>query len=102
MAKILLVRGKALTSEEFAIIQAAFPGEKLDLVPTSPLDYLDHAENCRIEKPDVVVLPKDRPVPSLAMQEGFAHVVITPDGLKELLPLVPEFKPFKPKPKKKR
>ena len=84
-----------LTSEEFAIIRGSFPGRELRFSRRDPRDYREHDRQCQefMYNP-VVILPFERPIPSLAMEHGVPHVVVTPQGLMELLPLVPQFRPF--------
>ncbi len=95
-ARIILLRRNpdSLTPEEIAMLKATFPGRELSFFRTDPQDYKEHLLNCEAIQPEVVILPLERPIPSLAMEQGYAHVVITPNGLSELLPLQPQFKPF--------
>ena len=90
------MRGESLDPQEIAQLQEKFPGKEFEYRSSHPRDYRDHAETCRQLKPDLVILPKDRPIPSVAMEEGFVHVAFTPKGVQQLLPLRPEFKPFEP------
>ncbi|TSC55631.1 MAG: hypothetical protein G01um101418_786 [Parcubacteria group bacterium Gr01-1014_18] len=94
---VLILRGDKLEPNEIKQLQEKFQGRKLEFKSSFPKDFMEHAETCRKIKPDVVILPKDRPIPAVAMEEGFAHVVLTKDEVKELLPLQPQFKPFIPK-----
>lgn len=102
MAKVLVTilrrEESELTSEERDGILAAFQGKEVVFKRTDPKDFLEHAEQCRELKPHAVILPRERPIPAVAMEEGFQHVTVLPDqGVVELEPLVPKFKPFQPK-----
>lgn len=85
-----------LTDEEKAAFKAAFPDTDLNFVRTDPENYIMHAKMCRDLNPVAVLLPREKPIPSQAMEEGFQHIVIANDELQELLPVVPQFKPFEP------
>jgi len=86
-----------LTPEERVGVFAAFRGKQVVFRRTDPKDYLEHAEQCLELKPAVVLLPRDRPLVSSAMEDGFPHVTVIPGrGLVELLPLFPQFKDFVP------
>lgn len=94
--KVISLR-EVLSAKEIAAVKKCFPGKEVNFVVNHPKDYIEHAEMCRMEPKPIVVL-KDRPIPSLAMEEGVTHVVIMPDGqVMELLPLEPKFKPFVPR-----
>lgn len=88
---------KDLKPEEIVAIRNAFPGKEVKFRRTDPRDYREHAAQCEEFGPAAVILPLERPIPSLAMEKGFQHVVFTPNGLMELEPLVPTFKPFQPR-----
>lgn len=95
--RVLILRRdeNELTIPERAALTAAFPGHEVEFVTTNPRDYEEHAADCERLKPHVVLLPRERPIPSLAMERGVAHVTVGPDGyLVKLLPLVPQFQPF--------
>lgn len=98
-ALVVVLRRDAtsLTPEEIALIREKFPDQEVDFRRTDPRDYKEHAAQCDELQPAMVLLPLERPIPSLAMEKGFPHVAITADGIMELLPLVPTFKPFEPK-----
>jgi len=84
-----------LTTEERIAFERAFPGRSVEYRRVDSRDYLEHANLCGRLRPAVVLLPRDRPIPSLAMERGFPHVTITSDGkLIELQPLEPQFKPY--------
>ncbi len=51
---------------------------------------------CQELKPDVVLLPKDRPIPAAAMEHGIVHVAVVGGKLCKLLPLVPQFEDYVP------
>lgn len=95
---IILRRDESqLSQEEVAAIKAKFPGKQVVFKRTDPRDYKEHAAQCEELQPTVVILPLERPIPSVAMEKGFQHIAFTPQGLLELDPLVPKFKPFVPK-----
>lgn len=88
---------ETLTQSERSLFQAVFPGDAIEYIRTDPSDYIDHATKCAELKPDAVLLPMERPIPSKAMEEGVPHVALSPNGLLELKPLVPSFQKFVPK-----
>lgn len=96
MARIMLLRRdeSSLSDSERSALASAFPGQGLTFVRADPVDYHEHAVNCQREKPDVVLLPLERPIPSQAMDEGFRHVAIRDGTAFELMPLDPQFVPF--------
>ena len=83
-----------LTPEEKAAFEQSFPGCKIEYVSSNPVDCYEHEKNCKEIKPDAVLLPKDKPIPVLAMEQGFAHVTLTPGGLLQLKKITPDFAPF--------
>ena len=98
MKKVLLLRRDEsdLSEGERTAFQAKWPGEELKFVRTDPKDFKEHAEDCTRIQPDAVVLPVERPIPYLAMQAGFKHVTLGPDGTKllELKKMDVVFEPF--------
>ncbi len=82
---------------EVAELQRCFPkGSAFEWQRSDPKDYREHAEDCRRLKPAAVILPMERPIPSVAMEEGFAHVAFLPNGtVGKLEPLAPKFTNFK-------
>lgn len=87
-----------LTPEEKSAIIAAFPGKDVVFHRTDPRDFEEHAAHCRQLSPVAVVLPRECPIPAVAMEEGFQHITVLPGrGVVELEPLVPSFKMFVPK-----
>lgn len=96
---VLLLRRdeNTLSREEHSAFEQAFPGKEITFHRTDPIDFVEHALICDELRPVAVLLPRERPIPSRAMEHGFQHVTVTPAGLQELLPLVPQFKPFVPK-----
>lgn len=94
---LVLVLRREPDLNEIAAIQRKFPGKQLVFKTINPADYKEHAAICEEMKPDVVLLPKDRPIPSLAMEKGFPHVALFNGDVMELLPLMPQFKPFESK-----
>jgi len=98
MKTILLLRRmkEDLNPAELSALEAKWPDEELKFVRTDPRDFKEHADDCTRIQPDVVILPVERPIPSLAMQAGFRHVTMSPDGttLIELQKINVEFGPF--------
>jgi hypothetical protein len=78
-------------------IRAKFPDKEVVFKRTDPEDHLKHAEQCDELVPAAIYLP-EKPIPSLAMEKGFQHIIVTCEGeVMELEPLQPKFKPFEPK-----
>ena len=97
---LVLVLRRELDPQEVVALQEKFPGKELELLTIHPEDFRQHAAICEGYKDlkPIVFLPRERPIPSLAMERGVPHVALLPNGqLSELLPLVPQFKPFEPK-----
>lgn len=94
---ILLLRRDVadLTAEEKTAIQECYP-DGVEYRRIDPANYLEHDEICKTFHPVAVLLPRERPIPSLAMEHGYRHITYTPQGLLELLPLQPKFEPFRP------
>jgi hypothetical protein len=92
---ILLRRDpKTLTQAEMQAFQAKF-GPTLSFVRTDPVDYREHLEHCQVHRVAAVLLPTEKPIPAAAMDAGFVHVVVMPDGtLAKLEPLIPKFSPL--------
>lgn len=86
-----------LTVDEIAAVRAMFPDKEVVFRRTDPQDYQEHAAQCEELQPAAVLLPRERPIPSLAMEKGFQHIAFTPNGLMELKSLNPTFRPFVPK-----
>lgn len=98
VATVIILRRdpKDLTAEELAALNAKFPGRNVLLRRTDPRDYREHADICEQLKPDAVILPLDRPLPSLAMERGILHIAYVGDDFKKLRPLEPQFEEFGP------
>ena len=100
MSLVLLLRRdpETLSDDEEATLRQAF-GENVKLERIDPVDYLQHAAICRERQPDAVLLPLERPIPSLAMEEGFRHVVCGPSGqVMQLEPMQVKFSPLEKQP----
>lgn len=82
-----------LREEEVTAVKNAL-GKEVIFKRTDPRDYLEHDAQCLELNAEMVMLPLDRPIPSKAMERGVPHVVVINDQLMQLLPLVPQFKPF--------
>lgn len=95
MAKIVigLMRREVsdLTPEEIDLVQNCFPGDKLDWRTLHSQDHLEHARVCAEIEPAFVVLPRDKPIPATAMEQGVIHVDISRGEVLQLLPLQPQF-----------
>ena len=95
---LVLVLRRDYTSfspEELERLCETFPDQEIHISRVDPVDYIEHAQLCDELEPAVVFLPRERPIPSLAMEHGFSHVTFGPDGsLVELQPMNPSFKPF--------
>lgn len=89
---------KDLPLLEAVAIRAKFPDREIEFIRVDPQDYLIHMQLCRAFQPLFVRLPRERQIPSLAMEEGYPHGIVTPQGevlkLKDLPP--PVFEPFEP------
>jgi hypothetical protein len=94
METVLLLRRNPedLSELETSALKAQF-GPDVNFVRTDPTDYKEHLEDCQNIRPAAVLLPKEKPIPSDAMEAGFPHIVVFPDGkLAQLEPLIPSFK----------
>lgn len=90
-----VLRRGAASRAELKELERLFPDCEFVFHRLDPKDYHEHAMLCEELKLDLVLLPLERPIPSVAMEEGFAHVALVPGkGLMELLPLRPKFKKF--------
>ena len=97
--RVLLMRRdqQSLTFEELRVLEESFPDCDLNFQRSDARDYLEHEKICEEFKPDLVLLPREKPIPSTAMQKGFRHVTFTPDGkLLELKAINPVLVPFQP------
>lgn len=94
--RVMLMRRDDLDDNEKKALQELYPGHEFDPFRTDPMDFRDHLRICEESKPDVVILPREKPVPVLAMEKGFVHVTMTPKGFMRLLRVVPDFVEFKP------
>ena len=81
---------------QMAQLRACFrPGQEFRFQRIDPVDFKEHAKICAELKPAAVILPLERPIPSLAMEQGIAHIAFLPDGtVGKLKPLTPEFELF--------
>jgi hypothetical protein len=85
-----------ISGQERLALEKKFPGRQLLFCRTDPRDYREHAAQCEELKPQAVVLPLERPIPSLAMERGIPHVVFVGGECKRLLPLEAQFAEFNP------
>lgn len=97
MVLILVLRKNPedLSFAEKRFIEDAYP-EGVEYRRVDPTNYSEHDEFCRTLNPAMVILPMERPIPSLAMEHGYRHIAFTPDGPMELVSLHTQFKPFSP------
>lgn len=86
-----------LLPQELEEIRSKFPDREVTFQTTLPQDYLEHADDCERLNPVAVVLPLDKPIPTLAMERGVPHIAFTPMGLMELESITPKFKEFVPR-----
>ena len=99
MKKLVLILRRdpeELTANEKKSIEEKFP-EGVEYQRVDPADFLEHDRLCRELNPVAVLLPRERPIPTLAIEHGFSHVIVDPEGVvMELQPLYPQFIKFKP------
>ena len=70
--------------------------EEISFVRSDARDFQEHDEHCEVIRPVVVLLPRERPIPSLAMEHGHRHITFGPDGkLYELKAINPVLEPFR-------
>ncbi len=82
MVKIIIVlrrNPENLSAEEKAILQDQY-GKNVQFIRTDPTDYLQHHADCVQLNPLAVLLPCEKPIPSTAMENGFAHIMFLPPG----------------------
>ena len=79
MGKIVIgvLRGD-VSEEERLAWEEAYPGREVEFTRMDSADYLVHATNCRDLDPAAVFLPKDKPIPTDAMADGYVHVALSP------------------------
>lgn len=96
MKTVILLRRnpEELTTVEKTILHDRY-GADLEFVRTDPPDYRQHLADCQRLSPVAVFLPLDKPIPSAAMDAGFPHITVFPDGsLQRLVDLRAEFEPI--------
>ena len=88
-----------LPPEFVAAIREGFSqaGKVIEFVAINPRDYAEHDELCRLHKAAAVILPTDRPIPSLAMERGIPHLDFRGGQLVRLAKLDPQFEIFRPR-----
>ncbi len=95
--KVILMRRDDLTEEESNSLLSFYPpATEFEIVRRDPVDFREHLTMCLEFQPDVVILPREKPVPILAMEQGFAHISMTPMGFRRLLKVPPDFVDFVP------
>lgn len=88
---------KDLEPAEKVGVQQKFSGRKVRFVRIDPRDCFECREICRDLKPTAVILPKDRPIPALAMEDGVPFIEVTTGTPRQLMPMKVEFCEFDPK-----
>lgn len=92
---IIVMRRDKPTLEERLALQEKFPKDEFHFIRTDPKDYIEHDELCKKHNADVVLLPREKPIPVQAMERGVAHVTLVPGkGLSMLVELHPILVPF--------
>lgn len=92
--RVMLLRKDELNPDEYNRFKEKFPRSQIETFRCDPKNYHEHTENCEKLKPDFIILPMDRPIPSEALERGFRHVFSTSKGLEELKSIHIESKPF--------
>ncbi len=97
-ALVLILRRspRDLSDEEISLIQRAFAGRDVQFRRIDPANYQEHDTLCAQLQPEAVILPMDRPIPSLAMEHGFVHVTVKDGKVMKLEPMETNFTPFVP------
>ncbi len=85
-----------LLPHEVAAVENAFPGRNICWVRIDSCDHIEHDNNCAKINTYLVVLPKDKPIPSTAMERGVVHVDLSTGKIRKLNPLKPEFEDYVP------
>jgi hypothetical protein len=95
--RVMLMRRDGIGPDEAQSLASFYPeGTEFEIVRRDPVNYLEHLTMCEEFEPDVVILPREKPVPILAMDKGYAHISMTPLGFRRLLRVPPDFVPFVP------
>lgn len=95
--RVVILRRDTLDANELEALLRKCPKRRFQFIRTDPADYKEHDELCIKLRADFVFLPREHPIPTDAMKRGVPHLSLTPNGLEELIALVPQFKPFEPK-----
>lgn len=94
--KIDLFRQDEPTETEWKAYGRAFFSREIQFSRIDPINYIEHDKACDERQPTLVQLPKDKPIPYLAMKK-FPHVIVTPEGkIMKLKSINVEFEPFVP------
>lgn len=83
MQKLVLLRSdsKNYSKEEITILHNVFAdGGEVGFIRTDPADFEEHSRQCKELSPVGVTLPRERPIPSKAMEEGVPHYTFGPNG----------------------
>jgi hypothetical protein len=92
----VIVMRRELTSEERAALQKLHPNEPIEAHHAEPHSAAEHLAECQRLSAQIVFLPHEQPIPTLAMQAGVKHLLLRDGQLLELVRVVPEFKPYVP------
>lgn len=84
----------SLSSHEMSLLRQAFPNRELRLLRSDPTNYRDHAAECEARRPAAVLLPMERPIPSLALERGHLHLFFSESTLMQLKGLQLDAVPF--------
>ena len=90
--KIILLRRDYPDITEMTALQEFFPDDDLHFIRTDPVDHLEHDLLCSLHGAEVVLLPREKPIPATAMARGVRHLAVLPSGeLKRLVRITPMF-----------
>ncbi len=94
--KILILRRDEsdLLPEERKELGKAFPGDVLEFYRIDPADCHEHDRICRELNATTVILPRERPIPEIAMERGVVHLTLADGKLQKLTKINVEFSPF--------
>lgn len=90
---------KDLAQEEIDAIEKAHPGHEIEFRRISPRSAEEHAQICQKLQPDAVLLPREQPIPNIAVKDGIPHIDASESVLRKLTaPLVAQFTRYHPGP----
>jgi hypothetical protein len=95
--RLMLLRRDHRTPGE---LEALYPeGVEIEQFRSDPVNHIDHDVNTRTNwnvEHDVVLLPREAPIPATAMKRGVIHVTETPRGIMRLVSMQVNLIPFVP------